>query len=576
MNLHTQLLDEEVRITKEALTGRPGWLELARALEEAATANSSEALKMLSLAFFYDLVSPTQDARRFSAGGPYASMIESGDGVFPPRPGEVLEEVRSVWRSARDRIEDPIVGARISDLFYVADGKTAHEEGRQGARELAKLASETEREAMDRAVCMARSIEILVELNDQETLADVLEIAERVTLELLDQKHPGPPLSVLRSLVALKKELRPGGLQDLLTRTIERFPSGHPGESALELAVEASSDPEHQKELRRRQLQLRIDEAAGAEGLTKVTFLQRAIDLARRFGFTKEMDELLREQQDLPKEDLGFESMEVSIDLPTEEIRDQVDLIVGSHATDIFDALTRLGAFGPPGGTNTDIDREVETQEKDSPMAFLFSHVSFGAETSAPTYLASDEVNKRLMNRGRQRNFHIDFYGRILYAPMLDEAVDRHGRPSREELAQHFSTELIGEIRGERIARAIEFFWDEEYDESAHLIVPRLESVLRDIARLCRIPIVKPAQEGRFGGVVSLNVILSKLRELYEPAPWFDYLEALLCDPLATNLRNDIAHGLRQRVGGAHAALLIQAACYLALMGKDPDSPDQS
>jgi len=576
MNLPTQLLDEEVRITKEALTGRPGWLELARALEEAATANSSDALRMLSLAFFYDLVSPTQDARRLGAGGPYASMIESGDGVFPPRPGEVLEEVRSVWRSARDRIEDPIVGARVSDLFYVAEGKTAHEEGRQGARELAKLASETEREAMDRAICMARSIEILVELNDRETLAGVLEIAEHVMLELLDQKHPGPPLSVLRSLVALKRELRPDGLQDLLTRTVERFPSGHPGESALELAAEASSDPEHQKDLRRRQLYLRIEEAAGAEGLTKVTFLQRAIDLARRFGFTQEMDELLREQQDLPKEDLGFESMEVSIDLPTEEIRDQIDLIVGSHATGIFDALARLGAFGPPGGTNADIDREVEAQEKESPMAFLFSHVSFGAETSAPTYLASDEVNKRLMNRGRQRTFHIDFYGRILYASMLDEAVDCHGRPSREDLAQHFSTELIGEIRGERIARAIEFFWDEEYDESAHLIVPRLESVLRDMARLCRIPIVKPAQEGRFGGVVSLNVILSKLRELYEPAPWFDYLEALLCDPLATNLRNDIAHGLRKRVGGAHAALLIQAACYLALMGRDPDLPDQS
>ena len=475
-SLPTQLLDDEVRTTEEALTGRPGWLELARALEEAAKANSSEALTMLSLAFFYDLVGPSQDARRIGAGGPYASMIESGEGVFPPRPGEVFEEVRSVWRSARDRIEDPIVGARISDLFYVADGKAGHEDGRRGARELAKLAGEPERESMDRALCMARSIEILVELNDREALAEVREAAERVARELLDQKHPGPPLSILRSLVALKKELRPDGLQELLTLTIERFPSGHPGESALELAADASSDPSHQEQLRRRQLQLRIDEAAGAEGLARVTFLQRAIDLARRFGFTQEMGELLRQQQDLPKEDLDFESMEVSVDLPTEEIREQVDLIVGSHSADLFDALTRLGAFGPPGGANADVDHEVEAQEKESPMAFLFSHVSFGMETSAPTYLASDNYNKRLMNRGRQRNFHIDFYGRILYAPMLDEAVDHHGRPSREELTKHFSTELIGEVRGERFARAVELFWDGEYDESAHVIVPRLEA----------------------------------------------------------------------------------------------------
>lgn len=572
MTLPSQLSAEEIGITREALTGRPSWLELARALEAEATAHDGEALKMLSLAFIYDLVSPTQDARRSTAGGPYASMIESDVGVFPPRPGEVVDEVRSVWRSARDAVDDPIVRARICDLLYVAEGKAAHEDGRKGAQELASLATESAWRAMDRAVCMARSIEVLIELNDRESLRDALGIANPLVVELLDQEHPGPPLAVLRSLVGLKKELRPDGLQELLTQAIERFDGGYAGESALELAAEATNDPQRQKKLRRQHLQLRIDEAAAAEGLTKVTLLQRAIDLARRYGFAQEMQELLKEQQDLPKEDLGFETMETSIDLPTEEIREQVDLIVGSHAADVFDALKRLGAFGPPGGANADIDREIEEQEKESPLAFIFSQSSFGPETSAPTFLASDPDNKRLMSRGRQRDLHVGFYGKVLYAPMLDQAVEQHGRPPREELAQHFSTELIGGVRGERIARAVEFFWDEEYDEAAHLIVPRLESVLRDMARLSGIPIVKPAEEGRFGGVVSLNVVLAKLRELFEPAPWFDYLEALLCDPLATNLRNNIAHGLVKRVGGVHAALLIQAACYLALMAKDPDS----
>lgn len=576
MDLPRELTDEEARVVREALTGRPSWLELARALEETANANGAEALRMLSLVFVYDLISPRQDARRAAVGGPYASMIESKDGIYPPRPAEVLDEVRSVWRSARERIDDPIVDARVSDLLYVAEGKAAHEEGRRAARGLAELAGEPDWEVMDRATCMARSIEILVELNDRDGLTEALERAEAVVIDLLAQEHPGPPLTVLRSLMALKKELRPDGLEDLLDRAIERFPAGHAGESALELAADASSDPERQKELRRRQLQLRIDEAEAAEGLAKVTVLQRAIELARRFRFTKEMEALVKEQQDLPKEDLGFESMEVSIDLPTEEIREQVDLIVGSHAVDIFDALRRLGDCGPPGGSNADIDREVEDQEKESPLVNLFSHSVFGTETSAPTFLAGKDENKKLMSRGRQRQFHVGFYGRILYAPMLDEALDRHGRPSHEDLAEHFSTELIGEVRGERIARAVGFFWDEEYDEAAHLIVPRLESVLRDVARLSGIPIVRPAEEGRFTGVVSLNVVLAKLRELYEPAPWFDYLEALLCDPLATNLRNDIAHGIRRRVGGVEAALLIQAACHLTLIREATGEPDQA
>ncbi|HWI74709.1 MAG TPA: hypothetical protein VNT55_22300 [Baekduia sp.] len=49
-------------------------------------------------------------------------------------------------------------------------------------------------------------------------------------------------------------------------------------------------------------------------------------------------------------------------------------------------------------------------------------------------------------------------------------------------------------------------------------------------------------------------------------AEWFDYLEAVLCEPLAKDLRNDIVHGLFPRVGGVDAALLIHAACHLALV----------
>jgi hypothetical protein len=56
------------------------------------------------------------------------------------------------------------------------------------------------------------------------------------------------------------------------------------------LATEATADPERQKELRRLQLQLRIDEVDASEGLAKMMLLQRAIDLARRFGFTRGME----------------------------------------------------------------------------------------------------------------------------------------------------------------------------------------------------------------------------------------------------------------------------------------------
>ena len=160
-----------------------------------------------------------------------------------------------------------------------------------------------------------------------------------------------------------------------------------------------------------------------------------------------------------------------------------------SGAKDIFEALIRLGAFGPPGGGNADMDREVEAQEEESPMALPLPAFSyFGTGDLGTHLLAGDEENKRLMNRGRQRRFHIGSTASSSTRRCSMRRSSHHGRPSHEELAEHFSTELIGEVRGERIARAVEFFWDEEYDESAHLIVPRLESILREVARLNGIP----------------------------------------------------------------------------------------
>lgn len=71
---------------------------------------------------------------------------------------------------------------------------------------------------------------------------------------------------------------------------------------------------------------------------------------------------------------------------------------------------------------------------------------------------------------------------------------------------------------------------------------------------------------------MSLNTVMRKLRELYDDAPWLAYLEALLCEPLSMNLRNNIAHGLAGTVGGVAAALLLQAACHLAAATRAPQA----
>lgn len=142
-------------------------------------------------------------------------------------------------------------------------------------------------------------------------------------------------------------------------------------------------------------------------------------------------------------------------------------------------------------------------------------------------------------------------------------ALRVHGRGTDGELEAFFATKLIGESRAERFARGVRLFWDHEFDDAAHIVVPRIEGVLRDVARFAGIAVTQPPKEGEFTGWLTLGQLLTKLRAHDPDLAWFDYLDGLLCEPLGPNLRNDIAHGIAPRVGPIAAAQLIQVACFL-------------
>ena len=556
------LSPEELAVVRDALTGRPDWLTLSHSLEEAANSRDSLELRLVAMAFVYDFVPQSQD-RREHTGGPYATMWESAEGTYPPRPGEVRAAVLALWRWVLGEVDDPIVQARLGDLVYVADGRSAHALGRSAAMAFAALAGEPAWEPLERADAMARALEIRAELNDQPGVAAAAEQAMDLVDDLLGGQYPGPPFIVLRALTALKR--RPARLAELLERVIEHFKGTHDEASACAVAAEATSDPEIKQSYRRRELEAKISEAHAAEGLAKASLLSRAAGFAQRYGFGEQSEALMRELQEMPEEELGMQRIETSIELPTDEIRAQVDRLAGSGAADVFAALDRIALGVPPGGTDAEIEAEIDARNAGG-IAHLFERSIMGPGSAAPHFVANDEASKRRAERGQARQLHAGFIADVMLVPLLHTAVEQHSRPSHDELAEHFSTELIGPERAERIARALELFWDGDPDASAHVLVPRLESILRDWARASGVPIVKQAPPGKYGGVIALGAVLAKLRELQPGVEWLDYLDALLCEPLAINLRNAIAHGLAPSFGAGSAALLLHAACYLRLL----------
>jgi hypothetical protein len=153
-----------------------------------------------------------------------------------------------------------------------------------------------------------------------------------------------------------------------------------------------------------------------------------------------------------------------------------------------------------------------------------------------------------------------------LYARALLAIDERHDRPDHAELAEFFATELIGSERGERMARALELFWDRQPDESAHLLVPRIESTIRDMARRVGLTVMREPVGERPGGARTLGVLLLELQGAIPNDGWHDYIYNVLADQFGLNLRNDIAHGLIDSVGVGDAALLLHVALFIRLL----------
>jgi hypothetical protein len=229
-----------------------------------------------------------------------------------------------------------------------------------------------------------------------------------------------------------------------------------------------------------------------------------------------------------------------------------------------------LGTQTPPGGPPDKLADQVDRLMTDYPLQYVFPEAVIGPDNAATIFRASGAESHRRLALAEMRAHEARLWS-VFCADALDRVGRRTDRPDRDSLSCFFGNDVIEEQVAERIARAVELYWDDQPDESAHVLVPRLERVLREVARKVGIPIVRePRDEGEFGGVATLGVLVRELEGAFADKGWHAYLENLLTDPLGLNLRNQIAHGLHNAVHRREASLLVQAAVRLAGLSLEP------
>jgi hypothetical protein len=555
-------LDERIAEALRAGDAATSWHEVSASLHALDPEGEDLAVRPFYFAFSYTLLERSSP-RRERVGEPFGSRSAGEGWRFPPEVSAIEDVDVEAWMSAFEEIDSPVVTARVGDLLFERRAGSRPDFYARGASDaLLALVDRDEWGDIERTRLLSRAFELAQAVGDREraeaAIARILAFAE-CELDNPESK-PGVCLRPLRSLVDLAPEDRPDNLDQLLVRAAERF-GADPNlmDNIVELRVRLL-DGEERKELRQDQVARWREEATKGEGLLRAFRLEKALEIARTFGLNTEADELRKELGDFDPEQLDLKEISAEVEMPKEEVERFLSNF--RDAASWQDALRFLAAQPPPGGSPADLEAYVEELMTEAPLQFLFTKAIIGPESAGAIFRADSPEKHKKVAMSEQRTQAASFWA-LFAADGLDVIGDTFGRPSHDELSEFFAGALVDVDVAERMARALELYWDGHPDESAHILVPRIEQVIRGLARRLGVPVYREPRGSEPGGVETLGTLLRAIGPAFADAGLHAYLVVLLTDPLGLNFRNKIAHGLIGKVQKPATALLLQAACVL-------------
>lgn len=520
-----------------------------------------DPIRALIAALEYHLVIDPGQRGDSSAFGP---MIEANGKAYPApvsRINDIDAGILPLWERAEGSAPLSLVAARFADLLWEARfGDRPYLWARRAVDHYLSAAVSVFGSPIEISESLRRALEVATEVNDADRVAAVLRALVDLARSAIDcaENLPGVALPILELLAGRKRDA-PLDLAHLIDDAVARYRADPWNfEAALNIKARLSA-ADDRGALREAQVAAFSDLARRSEGLVKYAHFQHAIELATEHGLRSEAEALRREVEELPQDALELKTISAEVELPRDALERFIHGVVGDD--DLPSALARFGSHVPTGlpEDNASFVRELM---REHPLQFLFTKMVLGPDNSLIKAVQTPEDHEE--HALLEHELHRIQVFSVFALDMLARMRARYGDLS--DHASWFESELIAPDVAQAIHRALRLFEGGDYDSSASVLVPRLERIVREIARACGLTITRsPDRAGRPGGVKPLGELLSALQSHLDEATR-RYLRALLSEITGLNIRNRISHGLVDAVSDREAAMLIHAACHLRLL----------
>ena len=557
-----RLTPEDVAKLESAAVGQEYTFQISSALREAFGPDElPDFVGALILAFDYDEVRPGEQERR-AEWGPFAPMIESAAGVYPPSISEIPAEQRNHWEVAAEALYAPIVRARLNDLLWQArHGSSPYHFALAAIDAYTELASGLEPGRLDKSDALSRALEIARQLSDSERIAQCVSNCVNAASEDLASADGAPGISIglIESLAKLPKESRPPelrGLLDLARGRYEHDPWLTQNLVDIELSLGVSTA--RRTELVGMKMQSWETAADSAEGLIAATHLERALEIAQQNGLAGKADSLRLKLQSAG-ESIELQPLDATVEFEAAKIEAYIASFV--EGFNLEQSLVKFAAHCPLPKSRDETADYVRTLMQQHPLQYLFTKVVLGPG-NVPLQIVSTEAEHFRSAMTSHEAMTIEMWS-LFAADVLDRIKETFD-PTREEIREILLNHDLTQIVADRVAEAFELYWQGRHDAALLTALPRVETMIRDLSRRMELVIFVEPQAGKPGKFKGLGELLRGLAGHFDERRRH-YLLAALADPMSYNLRNTALHGISLLGSREQAAIALHVNMIFSL-----------
>ena len=381
-------------------------------------------------------------------------------------------------------------------------------------------------------------------------------LTERKTLPSLETEEVGSLLKKGHAILVAQIESDDHGshwpAEEVATRLARWYSTSNNRKEAVEVILSVAN--------------LKIARAKKQPALVAQSWLQSTSQLLRDFGLLPESKQVDQMVLDIgPRVVDELKSFSTTVEVPKEKLDHETDLILAGTWSE---AHPKLVVYFTP-----DLSQLQERRKQMAEVAPL--------STMLTKTLLDNEgrpVGHAPGVRDAEASLSPDIYQDIAFsAPFLryviNESIQRNIL-TLDVVMSEIRQSLLCSQHAAILERGLEFYFDGDALASMHILIPQIETAVRNLARLVGDSTVK---QNRDGGLDHrpLDALLRGARvgnALTEDN--VTYLRALLTDRKGANLRNRICHGLMSEhdFQFAHADRLLHALLLLLLVRQAEES----